>query len=226
MGNTSANDERQKNQKEPDNATSWPDSWAEPPYDIQDTPIASPTFEEFPPAIQMYRADTQPSLEGMSEEVRQAAIFGRHMAQKHLVLFQAVEEQIDYHPLPYYPLPEDTLIKKRPWRVILEMRVEGRWMRLGLDLYDKVTLGRGESRDGHVMVNLNPYGASLMGVSRKHITLRPAEQGVVLIDLTSTNGTSVNGKPIPPEMEILLPDRCDIMLSKMKLLLYLVGRPE
>ncbi|MBN1309855.1 MAG: FHA domain-containing protein [Anaerolineae bacterium] len=226
MGDKSVKDVRRNNRADNGQGddVKLPDLSSEPAYDVQDTPIASPTLEEFSPAIQVYRAETQPGLEGMTEELRSAAIFERHMSQRHLVLFQSIEEQLDYHPLPYCPLPEDTLIRDPGWRLILEMRVEVRWMRLGLDLYDRVTLGRGESRDGYVMVNLNPYGAGMMGVSRKHLALRPAEKGVVLIDLNSTNGTAVNGESIPPEVEILLPDRCDIVLSKMKLLLYVVGR--
>lgn len=198
---------------------------SEPPHDIEDTPIASPSLEEFPPAVRVFRADTKPNVEAMPEEVKSAAIFERHLGQKHLVLFQSVEKQIDYHPLPYRPAPGDTLLPECPWRVILELRVETEWMRLGLDLYGEVTLGRGESRDGYVMVNLNPYGASTLGVSRVHLALRPTQEGLVAVDLNSTNGTTINGESIPPETEMLLPDRCEIVLSKMKLSLYLIEKP-
>jgi hypothetical protein len=200
--------------------------FSEPPFDIEDTPIASPSLEEFPPPIRMYRADTKPRVEAVPEEVRAAAIFDRHLAQRHLVLFQSVEERIDYHPLPYQPQPDDVLLPDYPWRLILEMRVENRWMRLGVDLYDRVILGRGESRDGHVMINLNPYGAGLMGVSRIHLSLRPTSEGLVIADLNSTNGTLVNGESITPGIDILLPERCEIALGKLKMLLSVVERPK
>lgn len=210
---------------EPVGSPQWIDISSEPPRDIEDTPIASPTLEEFSPAIQKFRADTRPNTDAMPAEVKAAAIFERHLAQRHLVLFQSIEQQIDYHPLPYQPSPEDSLVLACPWRIIMEMRVETYWMRLGLDLYGEVIFGRGESRDGHVMINLNPYGASTMGVSRIHLALRPTQEGLVAVDLNSTNGTAVNGEFIPPETEMLLPDRCEIALSKMKLLLYVVEKP-
>jgi hypothetical protein len=199
---------------------------SEPPRDIEDTPIASPTLEEFPPAIQKFRADTRPNTDAMPAEVKAAAIFERHLGQRHLVLFQPIEQQIDFHPLPYKPSPGDKLLLACPWQIMLEMRIQTHWMRLGLNLYGEVTLGRGESRDGHVMVNLNPYGASALGVSRTHLALRPTSKGLVAVDLGSTNGTTINGESIAPETEMLLPDRCEIALSKMKLLLYIVEKPE
>lgn len=209
----------------PAGSPKWIDVSSEPPRDIEDTPIASPTLEEFPPAIQKFRAETRPNTDAMPAEIKAAAIFERHLEQRHLVLFQPIEQQIDFHPLPYRPSPGDTLLPACPWRIMLEMRVETHWMRLGLDLYGEVKLGRGESRDGHVMVNLNPYGASLMGVSRVHLALRPTPDGLVAIDLGSTNGTTINGEDISPETEMLLPDRCEIALSKMKLLLYVIEKP-
>lgn len=209
----------------PAGSPKWIDISSEPPRDIEDTPIASPNLEEFSPAIQQYRADTRPNTDAMPAQVKAAAIFARHLEQKHLVLFQSVEQQIDFHPLPYQPSPGDTLVLACPWRIMLEMRIETHWMRLGLDLYGEVKLGRGESRDGHVMVNLNPYGAGVLGVSRLHLALRPTPQGLVAVDLNSTNGTTINGEDIPPETEMLLPDRCEIALSKMKLLLYVVEKP-
>ena len=68
-------------------------------------------------------------------------------------------------------------------------------MYMGLDLYGDVILGRGDSHPGRIIVNLEPYGARDLGVSREHVMLRPTPTRLFAIDQGSTNRTTVNGVP-------------------------------
>src|SRR5205814_9033262 len=60
---------------------------------------------------------------------------------------------------------------------------------LGLDILGDVVLGRGLSGDEVPDLDMKPFGAFELGVSRRHAMLRPSRNALYLIDLNSTNGT-------------------------------------
>ncbi len=64
---------------------------------------------------------------------------------------------------------------------------------------EEVTLGRSVSGGGELMVDLVPFGAIQLGVSRRHAIIRKLETGYEIIDLDSTNGTWVNGLRLHPD---------------------------
>ena len=76
-------------------------------------------------------------------------------------------------------------------------------------------------REGHEQVvpdlNLNPYGAREQGVSRVHAALRYDRAQVLLIDLGSTNGTRLNGKPLAAHQPIRVESGDEIRLGKLML---------
>ena len=48
-------------------------------------------------------------------------------------------------------------------------------------------------------IDLEPYGARDKGVSRRHAKLLRLGKGLsYIVDLSSTNGTLINGKPVDP----------------------------
>jgi hypothetical protein len=77
--------------------------------------------------------------------------------------------------------------------------------RLKADLSDVVAIGRVDTRqDIWPEVDLSLDEGAEKGVSRRHALVRNSDEGVVLIDLGSTNGTRVNDRRLPPERPHLL----------------------
>src|SRR5690349_18149683 len=60
-------------------------------------------------------------------------------------------------------------------------------------------LGRDMPEGNFVAVNLSDYSAQALGVSRQHATIRITEEGCVVEDLNSTNGTWLNEARLVPQ---------------------------
>ncbi|HSG18459.1 MAG TPA: FHA domain-containing protein [Anaerolineae bacterium] len=83
-------------------------------------------------------------------------------------------------------------------RIIFVIPSTGR--RMKLDLGREVSIGRVDSRQGiWPEVDLTVDEGVDSGVSRRHALVRNSDEGVVIVDLGSTNGTRVNDKKLPPE---------------------------
>ena len=80
------------------------------------------------------------------------------------------------------------------------------------------TIGR--SADGQLIlpdVDLAPFDAYSQGVSRVHAALKITEQGIVIADLGSANGTRVNGQKIAAHMDYSVNHGDVLALGKFKL---------
>lgn len=66
-------------------------------------------------------------------------------------------------------------------------------------------------------VDLTPYQAYTLGVSRLHATFKLNEQRVMIMDLGSSNGTRVNGQKIVPHVDYPINLGDIIALGKLKL---------
>ena len=132
---------------------------------------------------------------------------------------------LPYHPLPYRPQPGDALLLPEPWRVRLELLAGRRRMYLGVDLYGDVVLGRGSSRPGRIVLDLEPYGALEHGVSREHLMLRPTPNQLFAIDQGSTNRTTVNGMPSGVGVATTLAGDDLLSLGEMAIALRVITRP-
>jgi pSer/pThr/pTyr-binding forkhead associated (FHA) protein len=74
-------------------------------------------------------------------------------------------------------------------------------------------------------IDLEPYGARDKGVSRRHAKLVRLGNGLsYIVDLSSTNGTLVNGKPVEPLEHARLKNGDRIELGDM-VLLYFEDQP-
>jgi len=91
-----------------------------------------------------------------------------------------------------------------PEAVILEGRAE---YILGREGNDQVTPD----------VDLNAYGAREKGVSRVHAALRRDQKYLLLIDLGSTNGTRINGRPLSAHQAAKVANGDEIRLGKLLL---------
>lgn len=66
-------------------------------------------------------------------------------------------------------------------------------------------------------IDLSPYDAFTLGVSRLHAALRLIQNDVVVSDLGSSNGTRVNGQRIVPHVDYPLNHGDVISLGKLKI---------
>jgi hypothetical protein len=72
--------------------------------------------------------------------------------------------------------------------------------RIKLRLNEEVRVGRSDSASGLTPeLDLTQDGGAENGVSRIHATFKLVKQGIVLIDLGSTNGTLLNTYRLPPD---------------------------
>jgi hypothetical protein len=79
-------------------------------------------------------------------------------------------------------------------------------------------LGRKFEDSQAALVDLIPFGAFQMGVSRRHAQIRRTEHGYELIDLDSTNGTFMDGKRLISNQPYPLPNFSPLSLGRLNLL--------
>jgi hypothetical protein len=111
------------------------------------------------------------------------------------------------------------------WRVELH-GLDGSAGPMGFDLIGDVVIGRGKDGPDAPDVNLDPFAAQKMGVSRRHVILRPTERHLYLIDLNSTNGTVNNGVPVGPGVARSLQHNDTIMLGNLSFTLKIIASPN
>jgi pSer/pThr/pTyr-binding forkhead associated (FHA) protein len=101
----------------------------------------------------------------------------------------------------------------RPGQITLT--INGVDQRVVLEGQTEYVLGR----EGHEGVkpdlNLNNYGGRDKGISRVHAALRRDRGQVFLIDLGSTNGTRLNGQPVPAHQPAPVASGDEIRLGKL-----------
>ena len=83
-----------------------------------------------------------------------------------------------------------------------------------------LTLGANPQEDG-VDVSLERWNGKSLGVSRRHLMLRPAGDKIFVIDLGSTNGTYVNGIQITRGWARPLPTGSLLTLGRLNLWFHL-----
>lgn len=74
-------------------------------------------------------------------------------------------------------------------------------------------------------LDLSPYGAAEMGVSREHLQLGLKDYSLYVTDLGSTNGTFLNGLRVMPNQPRIVRDRDEIRLGQLKLQIHFL-QPE
>lgn len=84
---------------------------------------------------------------------------------------------------------------------------------------DEATLGRKAGGTGGLVVDLVPFGAIQLGVSRAHAVIRRVRNGYEIIDLESTNGTWVNSYKLEPDEPFFISSGDMIRLGRLSLLI-------
>ena len=85
---------------------------------------------------------------------------------------------------------------------------------------DNIIIGRHSEKTkmspNEAVVDLEPYGALEMGLSRRHLMIRHSEHGYEAIDLGSTNGTYLKNERMVPNQPYPLSDGNMLMMGKMQ----------
>lgn len=128
-------------------------------------------------------------------------------------------------PLDYQVVPagsDDVEQAEQPaWRVRFDLESDPE-RRFGLEIRDEIILGR-DSAESNV-VDLNAFDAGDMGVSREHVIIRPTGTNLHAIDMASTNGTLLNGRPVG-HSPVRLSTLDTITLGSLSFVLYVTERP-
>jgi hypothetical protein len=112
--------------------------------------------------------------------------------------------------------------RARPlWRIELHGLEAGP---MGFDIYDDTVIGRGAGPDGPDL-DLTPFRALELGVSKRHAMLRPTGKQLFLIDLVSNNGIRVNSVPLPVGRAYPLKHNDSINLGALSFQVKIIGAP-
>ncbi len=90
---------------------------------------------------------------------------------------------------------------------------------------DRFILGRLTKEEEPTIVDLTPYNAGLLGVSRRHARIMLAEGAPTIEDLGSTNGTWLNEKRLPAHTPSLLHNGDQVRLGQLIVFVYFASQP-
>lgn len=133
----------------------------------------------------------------------------------------AIEPQVSYRAVPFSDIPRGRL--QTVWRVRFDLASDTSKC-FGLDINGEVILGRGS--EGSELVDLTPFGADEMGMSRRHVLLRPTVEKLYVIDMGSTNGTWRNGHPIGINSPYPLVNGDSLTMGKLQFIVWIIERPR
>ena len=110
-------------------------------------------------------------------------------------------------------------------RVILEapesgiaVYVEGESRPAHIESRREFVLGRKSEATAEMLVDLAPFRGYSMGLSRRHVTIRRADDGYQVMDLGSVNGTWLNEERLVPHTPYRLPSGSRLRLGRMRIL--------
>jgi pSer/pThr/pTyr-binding forkhead associated (FHA) protein len=109
-----------------------------------------------------------------------------------------------------------------PWRLLLQIGGENRTT-LGVTVTERMLVGREDVRKGQVPeIDLAPFDGAANGVSRDHAVITYDDGALYVEDLTSTNGTRINGFQLTPERTYRLRDGDEIEFGRLRVVLRFV----
>lgn len=112
----------------------------------------------------------------------------------------------------------------RPWRIALNIKQVD--MQLIFDLSGQVLLGRRDPENNLLPnIDLSPFRAEELGVSRGHLTMSLEGNTVVVIDNHSMNATHLNGRFCEPGQPYTLRHGDELMLGMMTIQVELLVNP-
>ncbi|GAB4325423.1 MAG: hypothetical protein Kow00117_13160 [Phototrophicales bacterium] len=106
--------------------------------------------------------------------------------------------------------------------VTLRLEVQGATTPMLVTIGDDVVIGRRDPTMTMIPdLDLTPYGAYQMGISRRHAILRVHNQRLELIDLGSRNGSYLNGRRLVAHQPVQLANGDEVRLGKIIMRLFI-----
>lgn len=91
-----------------------------------------------------------------------------------------------------------------------------------LELNRKTVLGRVTEEESNVKnIDLSPFLAYQLGVSRRHLMLVPEDDEILAFDLSSRNGSFINGEQLSPRNGFPLKDGDELRLGSLEIRVYI-----
>jgi hypothetical protein len=142
---------------------------------------------------------------------------------------QPPDESPAPHVVEFLRLPAESRkpraqVRLTTWRIILT-GLDSQYAPLGLELSDDVVVGRAV-HGIHPDLDLMPYGAEELGVSRLHAMLRPTEAQLLLLDLDSSNGTFCNRQRCTGNTPLEVQDHDIIRFGALAFRVNIVEQPS
>lgn len=96
-------------------------------------------------------------------------------------------------------------------------------LQIDLSGRDGYVLGRSDAKSSYLPdIDLAPYKALDLGVSRRHAALVAYQNSLHIVDLSSVNGSFLNGKRLQPEIPYQLNSGDQLVLGELNLTLSLI----
>jgi hypothetical protein len=111
------------------------------------------------------------------------------------------------------------------WRIVLSPYLDELPL-LPLEIRGDVVVGLRTQETPTVDVDLKKWNGYYLGVSRRHVCLRPTWKRLYIFDLSSTNGTYLNGVLLGPSRALALADGDVLTLGHMHIGVSLLARPH
>jgi CheY-like chemotaxis protein len=131
------------------------------------------------------------------------------------------------------PLQETPVMPKRvtgpldeplPW--VIDFRVVGTPSTIQVRVAETMTIGRSDPESGtEPDINLAPFGAHVLGVSRKHAVVKAKNDRLTVLDTGSANGTRLNGFALVPNQEYRLRHGDELTVGQLHLQVMFVFVP-
>lgn len=104
----------------------------------------------------------------------------------------------------------------RPWRIAL--LIKHMHIQLVFDLIGTMTVGRGHKDiDQAPDIDLRPFDAENLGVSRQHLKIKLEGDRVVIVDNNSSNKTLLNDEELKPDVPYAIGHGAMISLGALEL---------
>ncbi len=118
--------------------------------------------------------------------------------------------------------PLDYLV---PW--VIELRLVGTPSVLQVQVREAMVIGRMDrDRLAYPDIDLEPFNAHLLGVSRQHTAISARNSRMTVRDLHSVNGTYLNGERLMPDRDYVLRHGDVLMLGRLQLQVIFVLTPS
>ncbi len=125
---------------------------------------------------------------------------------------------------PMEPRPADPL-DSVPW--VIEFRVVDTTHILRARVSEKLLIGRADAHNEvYPEVDVSPYAAHVLGVSRQHALVRAEQNRLLVQDLDSANGTYLNGHILEPGRDYRLRHGDKLSLGKLHLKVAFAIMPD